>query len=45
MLNDNTRYPVTPEVDVSENEFRRFWMSKLDYKQRSFRRLPLGETL
>ena len=45
MLSGKRKYPAHPEVDVSENEFKRFWMGKLDYKQRSFKRLPLGETL
>ena len=45
MLADNTKQPVEPWNDVTEPEFKRFWMSKLDYKQRFFKRLPLGETL
>lgn len=32
ILDDNTRQPVNPEKDISEPEFIRFWMGKLDYR-------------
>ena len=32
LLNNGTKYPIDPENDVTEHQFMRFWMSKLDYR-------------
>ena len=41
VLDDNTRQPVNPEKDITEPEFIRFWMGKLDYRQKTFKRIPI----
>ena len=33
------------EREISEAEFMKFWMGKLDFSQNSFKRLRLGQSL
>lgn len=45
MLENMTKYPSDPAKQVSEHHFSRFWMSKLDYRSKEFRKLPVGHSL
>ena len=44
ILDNGLRYPTHPEEQVSNHDFIRFWMSKLDFKQKSFKKVPVGHS-
>ena len=45
ILSNGVKYPVDPETEIHEAAFMRFWMSKLDYRQETFKKLPMGKHL